>query len=234
MFNNRPLVKQIMLHSWKKVNVAQSCLTLCDPMDYTVHGILQARILEWVASPFSRGSSQPGNWTQVSHTAGRLFTVWATRKRRWLFYAGNTKEASLFGVIWRDPKKMKEKAMWRPVGRKRKLRGRPKCKALSPWVECVGHLWDQQGGQSGWRVVSSGGLEDADVRELVGARQQRAWLAIKVLALVWDKRPRDGFKQLTTWSDLSCGGSLWLLYGKEPLKSLGGIAEPVIAGEWLT
>ena len=42
-----------------KVKVAQSCLTLCDPMDCTVHGILQARILEWVAIPFSRGSSQP-------------------------------------------------------------------------------------------------------------------------------------------------------------------------------
>ena len=42
-----------------KVKVAQSCPTLCDPMDCTVHGILQARILEWVAFPFSRGSSQP-------------------------------------------------------------------------------------------------------------------------------------------------------------------------------
>ena len=41
------------------VQVTQSCLTLCDPMDYVVHGILQARILEWVAFPFSRGSSQP-------------------------------------------------------------------------------------------------------------------------------------------------------------------------------
>ena len=40
-----------------KTKVAQSCLTLCDPMDYSVHGILQARILEWVAFPFSRGSS---------------------------------------------------------------------------------------------------------------------------------------------------------------------------------
>ena len=43
-----------------EVKVAQSCPTLCDPMDYTVHGILQARILEWVAFPFSRGSSNPG------------------------------------------------------------------------------------------------------------------------------------------------------------------------------
>ena len=42
-----------------KVKVAQLCPTLCDTMDYTVHGILQARILEWVAFPFSRGSSQP-------------------------------------------------------------------------------------------------------------------------------------------------------------------------------
>ena len=45
--------------SKESLKVAQSCLTLCDPMDYTVHGILQARILEWVAFPFSRGSSQP-------------------------------------------------------------------------------------------------------------------------------------------------------------------------------
>ena len=53
-----------------KVKVAQSCPTLCGPMDYTVHGILQARILEWVAFPFSRGFSQPRVRTQVSHIAG--------------------------------------------------------------------------------------------------------------------------------------------------------------------
>ena len=57
-----------------KVKVAQLCLTLCDPMDYTARGILQARILDWVAIPFSRGSSQPRDQTQVSHTAGRSFT----------------------------------------------------------------------------------------------------------------------------------------------------------------
>ena len=50
--------------------VTQSCSTLCDPIDYTVHGILQARILEWVAFPFSRGSSQPRDQTQVFHIAG--------------------------------------------------------------------------------------------------------------------------------------------------------------------
>ena len=47
---------------------------------YTVHGILQARILELVAFPFSRGSSQPRGWTQVSHIAGRFFTNWAIRE----------------------------------------------------------------------------------------------------------------------------------------------------------
>ena len=57
-----------------KVKVIQPCPTLCDPMDYTVHGILQAQILEWVAVPFSRGSSQPRDRTQVSLIAGRFFT----------------------------------------------------------------------------------------------------------------------------------------------------------------
>ena len=54
--------------------VAQSCPTHCDPMDYRLHGILQARILEWVAVPFSRGYSQPRDRTQVSHIAGGFFT----------------------------------------------------------------------------------------------------------------------------------------------------------------
>ena len=66
---------------WKvNVKVAQSCF--CDPMDYTVPGILQARILEWVAFLFSRGSSQPRGWTQVSHIAGGFFTSWATRENQ--------------------------------------------------------------------------------------------------------------------------------------------------------
>ena len=62
------------------MKVAQSCPTLCNPTDYTVHGILQARILEWVAFSFSRGSSQPRDWTQVSHIAGGFFTNWTIRE----------------------------------------------------------------------------------------------------------------------------------------------------------
>ena len=57
-----------------EVNVAQACPTLCDPMDYMVHGILQARMLEWVAFPFTRGSSQPRDRTQVSRIAGGFST----------------------------------------------------------------------------------------------------------------------------------------------------------------
>ena len=60
--------------------VTQSCPTLCDPLDYTGHGILQARILEWVAFPFFRGSSQPWDWTQVSRIAGGLVTSLGTRE----------------------------------------------------------------------------------------------------------------------------------------------------------
>ena len=65
--------------------VTQSCLTLCDPVDCSppgssVHGILQARVLEWVAIFFSRGYSQARDQTQLSHTAGRLFNHWATRE----------------------------------------------------------------------------------------------------------------------------------------------------------
>ena len=65
--------------------VAQSWLTFCDPTDCSppgssVYGILQARILEWVAIPFSRGSSRPRNWIWVSCIAGRFFTMWATRE----------------------------------------------------------------------------------------------------------------------------------------------------------
>ena len=56
------------------MKVVQSCLTLCNTMDYTVHEILQARILEWVAFPFSRGSFQPRDGTQVSYIAGGFFT----------------------------------------------------------------------------------------------------------------------------------------------------------------
>ena len=80
--------------NWKlyvsEAKVAQLCQTLCDPMDYSppgssVHGILQARVLEWVAMPSSKESFQPRDRTKVSHIAGRFFTIWDTREARWVF-----------------------------------------------------------------------------------------------------------------------------------------------------
>ena len=68
----------MMLLKW--VKFTQSCLALCNPIDYTVHEILQARILEWVAIPFSRWSSQSRDKTQISCIAGGFFTSLATRE----------------------------------------------------------------------------------------------------------------------------------------------------------
>ena len=81
-----------------------SCLWLCDPMDYSppsssVHGIFQARLLEWVAILFWRGSSRPRNQTRVSCIAGRFFTAWATREAngwvRDLFFKSSAPPAGL-------------------------------------------------------------------------------------------------------------------------------------------
>ena len=85
---SEPPGKQISDMKWSEVKwieVAQSCPTVCDPMDCSllgssVHGIFQARILEWVAIYFSRGTSQPRDQTRVSCIAGRCFTIWATRE----------------------------------------------------------------------------------------------------------------------------------------------------------
>ena len=71
--------------------VAQLCLTFCDPMDCSlsgssVHGIFQARVLEWIAISFPRRPSRPRNRTQVSRIAGRRFTVWATREAQIFIY----------------------------------------------------------------------------------------------------------------------------------------------------
>ena len=79
---NNMAVSQIIKNSNTivKVKVTQSSPALCDPMDCTVHGILQARILERVAFPFSSRSSQPRDRTQVSRVADRFFTIWATKE----------------------------------------------------------------------------------------------------------------------------------------------------------
>ena len=80
--------------------IIRSCLTLCDPMNCSppgssVHGILQARKLEWVAIPFSRGSSWPRDWTQVSLSAGGFLTSWATREAQNFSYKQKTELPSV-------------------------------------------------------------------------------------------------------------------------------------------
>ena len=82
--HNQPIILNLVLGvKWSEV--APSCPTLCDPMDCSlpgssVHGVSQARTLEWVAICFSGGSSRTRDRTQVSCTAGRHFTVWANRE----------------------------------------------------------------------------------------------------------------------------------------------------------
>ena len=78
-----------------KCEVAQLCPTLCYPMDCSLpgsslHGILQARVLEWGAISFSRGSSRCRDRTQVSSTPGRCFNLWATR------------EAHIIRLLWEE------------------------------------------------------------------------------------------------------------------------------------
>ena len=97
------------------MKVTQSCPTLCDPMDYTVHGILQARILEWLAFPFSRGSSQPRDQTQVSCIAGRFFTSWPQGKPR------------IVNRVWKSICNKNESWVWQawePIALKKKKRKR--------------------------------------------------------------------------------------------------------------
>ena len=86
---NIPIIKEnlnrVMFFGCMDSKLLQSYPTLCNPMDssppsFSIHEILQARILEWAAIPFSRGSSWPRDGTPVSCIVGRCFTVWATRE----------------------------------------------------------------------------------------------------------------------------------------------------------
>ena len=86
-----------------KLKVVQSCPTLCDPMVYSVHGILQARILEWVAFPFSRGSSQPRDRTGVSCIAGDSLPT-----ELWTFLNEDMKENNRITKTWTLLKKTEE------------------------------------------------------------------------------------------------------------------------------
>ena len=133
-----------------KALVAQLCWILCHPMDCSppVHGILQARILEWVAIPFSRGSSQPRDQTWVSCITGRFITIWGTciyicmciyvcGIPRWHSVkslparAGNTRDLSVIPGSGRFPWRRK----WQPtpVFLLEKFHGQRSLVSYSPW-----------------------------------------------------------------------------------------------------
>ena len=89
----------------KESEVAQSCLTLCNPLDCSlpgssIHGIFQARLLEWIAISFSRRSSQPRDWTQVSCIEGRRFTFWATREVIFHWKTNDKKIYKITQQVW--------------------------------------------------------------------------------------------------------------------------------------
>ena len=92
-----------LLSEW--VKVAQSCPTLCNSVDNTVHGILQARILKWVDFSFYRGSSQPRNWTGVSCIAGRFFDSWAIREAHFSYTNKLSQPPPIFVLFFHSPSK---------------------------------------------------------------------------------------------------------------------------------
>ena len=119
--------------AWRSESeIAQSCPTLCDSMDcslpgFSVHGILQARMLEWVTIALSRGFSWPRDWTLVSHIGGRHFNLWATREVQVRLREG---EARAEALRWAPTWFFKEPSNWRGVNKVRGQTGNkgPGCK----------------------------------------------------------------------------------------------------------
>jgi len=128
------LMNKYMCDWWMKLKVTQSCLTLCDPMDHTVHGILQARILEWVAFPFSRGSSQPRDWTQDSRIMDDFFTSWRQGKPQLIDRFIIMKNYSFYYYSY-TPRDKGQRRQWHPtpVLLPGKSHGRRSLVGCSPW-----------------------------------------------------------------------------------------------------
>ena len=121
-------------HQKVKVKVVQSCPTLFNPMDNTVYGILQATILEWVAIPFSRGSSQHRDRTQVSPITGGFFTSWAMREAN-ISVSCSFVSNSLMAQLVKNLPAMQETQVWSPG------EGNG-----SPLQSCLESLWTEEPG----------------------------------------------------------------------------------------
>ena len=128
------MVCPVVMYGCGNESVVQSCLTLCNPMDCSlpgssVHGILQERILQWVAIPFCRISTWPRDWTWVSHIAGRFFTIWAKGKPVWMWELDNEKD--WVPKNWCLPAVVLEKSLESPLGSKIKP---VNPKGNQPWI----------------------------------------------------------------------------------------------------
>ena len=127
--NCPPLLSLCLIYQslFSESEVAQSCPTLCNPMDCSLtgsslHGILQARVLEWVAVSFSRGSSRRRDQTRVSCIPGRRFKIWATREAHSLwnlntfFFQTPSQQRKKTSSAKSEPCSSAEKTSSEPVG----------------------------------------------------------------------------------------------------------------------
>ena len=160
--------------------VAQSCLTLCNPMDCSlpgssIYGIFQAIVLEWIAISFSRGSSRPRDQTRVSRIVDRRFTVWATREvlkeswvpKNWYFWT------VVLEKTLESPLDCKEIQPVHPKGNQSWiLIGRTDAEAEAPilWPPDAKNwlIWKDPNAGKDWRREEKGTTED----EMVGWNHQ--------------------------------------------------------------
>ena len=163
-----------------EVLLAQSCLTPWDLMDYSppgssVHGILQARILEWVAMTCSRMSSWCRDQTQVSCTAGRFFAVWATREgHAYKIIIKHRNQSDRSFLLFNGPYSLEKTLMLGGIGGRRK-RGRQRMR----WLDGITNSMDMSLGKlwGGLACCDSWGRKESDMTEWLN------WTELKELVV---------------------------------------------------